>query len=73
MAVWLGSRQVVHYYFGRSNNLRTPLVATLNDFEDGVVGLSRIVTFRKRFMPVRVERLADDLLALDAVLTEQLL
>ena len=38
-----------------------------------MVGLGRIMALRKRFMPVRVERLADNLLTLDAVLTEQLL
>ena len=31
------------------------------------------MALRKRFMPVRVERLAQDLLALNAVLAEQLL
>jgi hypothetical protein len=65
-------RQVVHHHFGRANTFAPP-VATLNHFEDGVVGLGRIMALRKRFMPVRVERLADDLLTLDAVLAEQLL
>ncbi len=38
-----------------------------------MVGLSRIVALRKCFVPMRVKRLADDFLTLDAVLTEQLL
>ena len=73
MAGGLGSRQIVHYYFGRANNLRPSLVATLNNFKDGEIGLSRIVALRERFMPVRIERLADDCLTLDAMLAEQLL
>jgi hypothetical protein len=73
MAGGLGSRQVVHDHFGRANHLRTSLITTLNHFENGVVGFSRIMALRKRFMPVRVERLADNLLTLDAMLTEQLL
>jgi hypothetical protein len=43
MAVWLGSRQVVHDHFGRANDLRTFLIATLNHFQDGVVGFSWIM------------------------------
>ena len=73
MAGGLGRRQVIHHHFGRANDLRASPIATLNHFEDGMVGLSRIMALRKRFMPVRVERLADDLLTLDAVLAEQLL
>ncbi len=73
MAVGLGSRQVVNHHFGRANNLRSSLITTLDHFEDGVVGLSRIVALRKRFMPMRVKRLADNFLTLDAVLAEQLL
>jgi hypothetical protein len=38
-----------------------------------MVGFSRIMALRKRFLPVRVEGLADDLLTFDAVLAEQLL
>jgi len=69
MVVWLGIRQVVHHHFGWANNLRTSAVTALNNFKDGMVGLSRIMTLRKRFMSVRVEGFADHILTLDAVLT----
>jgi hypothetical protein len=73
MAGGLGSRQVVHYHFGRANNLRSFPIATLNHLEDGMVGLGWIMALRKCFMLVRVEQLAHDFLTLDAVLPEQLL
>jgi hypothetical protein len=73
MACGVGSRQVINYNFGRANNLRSFPIATLNHFQNGVVGLSRIVTLRKRLMPVRVERFANYLPALDTVLKQQLL
>jgi hypothetical protein len=73
MVVGLGRRQIIDHDFGWANDLRTSPVATLNDFEDGVVGFSWIMALRKRFVPVRIERFADDLLTFDAVLAEQLL
>jgi hypothetical protein len=64
-------RQVINHHFGRSKNLLASPVTALAHLQDGVVGLGRIVALRNRFMPVRVERLADALLDLDAVLAEQ--
>jgi hypothetical protein len=73
MAGGLGSRQIIHDHFSRANDLGTSLITTLNHFKDGMVRFSRIMALRKRFVPVRVERLADNLLRLDSVLTQQLL
>ena len=68
-----GGGQVVYHHFGGANNLLPPSVTALEYRENRVVGLGLVVTLGKRFLPVRVERLAHDFLALDAVLTEQLL
>jgi len=73
MAGGLGMGKVIHHNFGRSKHLRRPQIAALNHFQDRVIGLGRIETLREGFMPVRVERLADDFLTFDAVLAKQLL
>ena len=73
MAGGLGKRQVIHHHFGRANDLRTSPITTLNHFKDRVIGLSRVMALRKRFLPVRVERPAGNLLTFDAVLSKQLL
>jgi hypothetical protein len=69
----LGNRQVVDHHFGGSNYFIPATVASLKNGENGVVRLSRIMALRKRFVLVRVERFADDLITLDSVLAEQLL
>jgi len=69
----LGRGQVVDDDFGRANHLRPALITTLNDAQNCMVGLGRIMALRKRFLPMRVERFADDRLAFHAMLVEQLL
>jgi hypothetical protein len=69
----LGSCQVIDLHLCRSDYFLTPAVTALENRQDGVVGLSRITALRKRFVPVRVERFADDFVTLDPVLPEQLL
>ena len=61
----------INHNFGRAKDLVAPPVTTLEHLQDGVVGLGRIVALRNRFMPMRVERLADNLLGLDAMLAKQ--
>jgi hypothetical protein len=71
MAGLLGMRQVINHHFGRAKDLLTPPVTALENLEDGVVGVGGIVALGNRFMPVRVERLANALLGLDTMLAEQ--
>jgi hypothetical protein len=63
--------QVIDHNFGRAKDLLTSPITALEHLQDGVVGLGRIMALRNRFMPVRVERLADTLLCLNAMLAEQ--
>jgi hypothetical protein len=65
--------EVIHHNFGRAKHFRRPQIATLDHFQDCVIGLGRVKTLRESFMAVRVERLADDILTFDAVLAKQLL
>ena len=66
-----GMPQVINHYFGRSKDLVTPPVTALEHLEDSVVGLGWVVALGNRLMPMRVERFANDLLGLDAVLLKQ--
>ena len=61
----------INHNFGRAKDFVAPPVTTLEHLKDRLVGLGRIVPLRNRFMPVRVERLADNLLGLDAMLAKQ--
>jgi hypothetical protein len=71
MASVLGMRQVINHHFGRSKDLFASPVTTLENLDNGVGGMGRVVALGNRFMPVRVERLANALLGLDTVLMEQ--
>src|ERR1022692_2158061 len=71
MAGWFGRPQVIDHHFGRPEDLCTSPVAALRDLKYGVVGLHRVVALGNRLMLMRVELLADDFSALDAVLAEQ--
>jgi len=61
----------INHNFGRAKDLVAPPVTTLEHLKDGLVGLGRIVPLRNRFMPLRIERLADALISLNAMLAEQ--
>jgi len=63
--------QVINHHFGRSKDLLASPIPTLQNLKDGVVGVGGIVTLGNRFMPVRIERLANTLLGLDTMLAEQ--
>jgi hypothetical protein len=63
--------QVIDHNFGRAKDVLTSPIAALEHLQDGAVGLGRIAALRNRFMPVRVKRLADTLLGLDAMLVKQ--
>ena len=69
----LGDGQVVDHHFGRPHNFIAPAVTALKNREDSVVRSSRIMALSKRFVLVRVERLADEFFTLDPVLAKQLL
>jgi hypothetical protein len=71
MAGLLGMRQVINHHFGRAKDLLPPPISALQNLKDGVVGVGGIVTLGNRFMPVRIERLANTLLGLDTMLAEQ--
>jgi hypothetical protein len=62
---------VINHDFGWAEDLLPPPITALEHFKDGVVGLGRIVPLRNRFMPLRIERLADALISLNAMLAEQ--
>ena len=63
--------QIINHHFSRTKHLLPPPIPALQDLKDGLVRLGRVVPLGDRVMPMRVERLADALLALDAVLAEQ--
>ncbi len=63
--------QIIYHHFGRSKDFFTSPVTALEHLKDGMIGLGRVVALRNSFMSVRIKRLTDALLALDAVLAEQ--
>ena len=64
--------QVIDDHFGRPEDLCAPAVATLQDFQDGLVRLGRIMAKGNGLLLAQVKRLADTFLALNAMLTQQL-
>jgi hypothetical protein len=61
----------INHNFGRAKDFVAPPVTTLEHLKDRLVGLGRIVPLRNRLMPVRIERLAHNLLGLNAMLAKQ--
>ena len=64
-------RPVINHHFGWSKDLLTLPVTPMQHLKDCVIGLGWIVALGNRLVLVRVERLAETLLGLDAVLAEQ--
>jgi hypothetical protein len=50
-----GRAQIIHNDLGRTKHFVAAAVATLDDFEDDMIGLAAVVPQRNGFVPVRIE------------------
>jgi hypothetical protein len=62
--------RIVHNDLGWAKHFVSAAVTALDDFEDDVIGLPRIVPYSDSLVPVRVERQAQCRDGLDAVALE---
>jgi hypothetical protein len=72
MVVRSGVTQIVDDDFSRAKNFVAAAVTILERFQDGMVGLRRIVARGHRLLAIRVERLAEALLWFDPMAPEKL-
>ena len=67
-----GIAQIIHNDLGWTKDLIAAAVATLSNFEDDLIGLAGVVSYRNGLVPVRIEGPTYVLDGLDAVAEEQL-
>jgi hypothetical protein len=64
--------RIIHNDLGRTKHFVAATVTTLDNFEDDMIRLAGVVSYRHGLLPVRVERLACSLDGFDAMAVEQL-
>jgi len=68
--MWPWWDHIIHHDPGRAEHLGPAPVAALEHFQDGAGGQGGVVSLGKRVMVMRIKRLADNLVTLDAMLAE---
>jgi len=71
--MWSRWDYVIYHDLGRADHFGPAPVAALEHFQDGAGGQGGVVSLGKRVMVMWIKRLADNLVTLEAMLTEQFL